>query len=233
MMSVYETAVKIIRPFAQIYHRLETRGLENIPTNATGFVIAANHTNWFGWDAMMISASMPDRKIKWVAWSDPEKMPGWHKQVMAFDCIVHNKKMKFPYEQISAEVSGGGVVGMFPEGSNNTVFDWYRLRPFIPGCVKLAAMAGAPILPVSVAGVEEASPIFWIGEADGEAPSELFALPALFPTKVTVRIGNPIDVKLRPEQIEDKDALRAEAEKIRTAVLQLLQNDRPKAYAMR
>jgi len=228
----YRLIVKGMSPFIRLYHRVDSFGVENLPPAGEPFILAPNHTNWFGWDALLISSILGDRDIRWLSWSYSDKFPLWDTQARMFNAILYNKKKKFPYEELAEEMrSGGTVVGIFPEGSNNPVAKWYRLRPFFPGCVRLSVMAGVPIVPVSVAGLEEASPIFWIKEEEGKSPTWLLAYPGLLPTKVRVRFGEPRFPHSDTVSLKNKEALYSEAKKVQLDVLELLKNDRPGAYA--
>lgn len=229
-MEFYEQIIGALSPIIKVYHRPDCHGLENLPPAGQGFILAPNHTNWFGWDAMVISSVIRDRAIRWLSWSYEDSMPWWDFQVKLVNGILHNNNHEFPYAELSAAIKNdGAVVGMFPEGNNNTVKNWYRVQKFFPGCVRLAVMSGCPILPVSVAGLEEASPIFWKKEEENAPPALLIAVPFLFPTKVSVRIGEPIYPALAETELNDKSSLMRETEIIRDEVFKLLKQDRPSA----
>lgn len=66
-MSFYEKFVKVMSPLVERYHRLEVYGLENIPPEGEGFILAPNHSGWFGWDAVVISSVLKDRIVHWLA----------------------------------------------------------------------------------------------------------------------------------------------------------------------
>lgn len=229
-MGFQHETMKLLAPFMRFYHRLDVAGASNIPPEGTGFIIAANHTNWFGWDAMLISSALPDRDIAWVSWSYEEEMPLWDAAVKAMGGILYNGKREFPYGEISARLRAGDVIGIFPEGNNNTVRDWYRLRKFLPGCAKISALSGAPVIPTAVAGIEEASPIFKAKEHEKEPISDIIAFPIPLPTKATVHFGAPI---LPPPDTDpdNKTQLYSDAKKIQHEVLSLLKQYRPNARA--
>lgn len=229
-MSFYDTAVKLGTSFVKLYHRLEVDGLENVPDG--GFVLAPNHTHWSGWDAFVFSVALRGRRIRWVSWSYGEENPLWDRLAASFDAILYNGETRFPYEEIVEDVlKRGDVVGVFPEGNNNTVRTPYRLRRFLPGCVRLAALADAPIVPAASAGLEEASPILWAKENVGEPVTHLVAPPVLFPTKVSVAFGAPMRPALTAADLGDRARLDAEADKVRMEVLSMLKRFRPKAWA--
>ncbi len=231
-MWLYDVLLKTMSPVIGAYHRLEVHGAEKLPRVGEGFILAPNHSGWFGWDAVIISSTITERGVRWLSWSYEKEHPLWDKTVEAFNCIMYNNEKPFPYEFVSEEVlKKGGVVGIFPEGNSNPMGKWYRLRPFFPGCVRLSVMAGVPLVPVAVAGLEEASPILWAKEEKREPIKTAVALPVVFPTKAIVRFGEPVRYDIGDEAVGNKEALWAAAGKLQLEVLKLLKQDRPRAYA--
>ena len=53
----------------------------------------------------------------------------------------------------------------------------------------------------------------------------------LLPARITVRFGAPLAVTLDEKELLDADTLLREADRIRDRVLDLLQQDRPRAWA--
>lgn len=230
-MSNYRNIIKTAAPFIMGYHRVKYSGIENIPPMGSPCIITPNHSSWLGWDGMVINSILKERKIRWVGWSYEEEFPLWDKIVDNFEPIWVNKKKPFPFEMVVRDILGNGdSVGIFPEGNSNPIGKWYRLREFHIGCIKLSLMSGAPIIPTSIAGIEEASPVLWQDEPRGRPAAMAFPLPVILPSKVKVRFGNPIYPDLSQPPPYDKVAMEKAAQKIREEVLILLQNDRPNAY---
>jgi len=231
-MDLYDRLVNMMYPLMRVYHRLEVIGEDNVPPEGEGCIITPNHTNWFGWDALVVGAALRHRHVRWVSWSYEKEMPLWDKMVSACDAILFNKDNPFPYDDIVENtLKPGGVVGIFPEGNNNVVGQWYRLRPFFPGCVRLSVMSGAPIVPTAVVGIEKASPIFRAKENDDEPITDLIAYPGVLPTKACVIFGNPVRPPLTEADLGDPEKLRAAAREIQLDVLDLLKPFRPNARA--
>ncbi len=227
-MSFYKNLVNFIAPVAKAYHRIEIEGIENVPPSGEGFIVVANHSGWFGWDAIVIGALLSEHIVHWLAWSYEKEHPSWDLSVKALDGILCNKEKPFPYGDAVDMLKRGESVGIFPEGNSNPMTKWYRLRPFLPGFARLAAMSGATVLPCAVAGLEEASPILWAKEEIGEPIKTSIALPVVFPTKVHMCFGAPMRFGADPG---DRDALLAAAAETQREILSLLKRYRPKAYA--
>jgi 1-acyl-sn-glycerol-3-phosphate acyltransferase len=230
-MSLYRNIVKTAAPFIMGYHRVEYFGAENIPPAGSPCIITPNHSSWLGWDGMVVNSILKERTIRWVGWSYEDEFPLWDKIVDNFEPIWVNKKKPFPFDMVVRDILGNGdSVGIFPEGNSNPIGKWYRLRKFQPGCIKLSQMSGAPIIPTSIAGIEEASPVLWQDEPLGRPAANAIPIPVLLPTKVKVRFGHPIhpDPSITPPY--DQAAMETAAKKIREEILILLKNDRPNAY---
>ena len=231
-MSLYRNIVKIAAPLIMRYHRVQYFGAENIPPKGSPCIFTPNHSSWMGWDGMVVNSVLKERKIRWVGWSYEEEFPLWDKIIDNFEPIWVSKKKPFPFDMVVGDILGrGDCVGIFPEGNSNPMGKWYRLRKFHIGCIKLSYMSGAPIIPTSVAGIEEANPVIWQDEPADRPSETAVPLPVLLPSKATVRFGRPVypDPDLKPPY--DITAMENAAEDLRRKVLALLKNDRPKAYA--
>lgn len=121
-MSFYKYFVNSVAPLIKIYHRVEVSGIENLPAKGKGFIIAANHCNWLGWDALVVSSILKDREIHWISWSYDWINPLWDLTVKLFNGILYNNYKRFPYEEVVENIlKKGNIVGIFPEGNNNSV----------------------------------------------------------------------------------------------------------------
>ena len=158
-MSFYRNVVKTVAPFIMAYHRVKIHGVENVPPKGESCIFTPNHASWFGWDGMTVNSIFKDRKIRWVTWSYEKEFPLLDKLYEPFEPIWVSKTKPFPFDEVNADIlQRGDSVGMFPEGNTNPMGKWYRLRGFLPGCFRLSHLSGAPIIPTSIAGLDEASP---------------------------------------------------------------------------
>lgn len=135
---------------------LEIRGLENV-RSLSGVVFVANHRSWFDQLAMCSALPHPLRflaNVKYFRYPflgramrlyghvpvDPAKSPRIDERVR--DALVETLK-------------GGGNLAVFPEGTRNTGSD---LLPFERGIFRIAARAGAPVVPLWILGSGEVYP---------------------------------------------------------------------------
>jgi 1-acyl-sn-glycerol-3-phosphate acyltransferase len=99
-----------------------------------------------------------------------------------------------------AELTGGGVVGVFPEGSRGTG----ALETVNDGLAYLALRSGAPVIPIAVTGTAAALP-------KGKAVPR-------FRAPVRVAFGAPVVIDVAGDP-RARRTVRAAAEQLRTALV--------------
>ncbi|MFI1147615.1 lysophospholipid acyltransferase family protein [Streptomyces sp. NPDC020817] len=211
------------------YFRLEVAGVENIPAEGPA-VVVANHSGAWGLDGFVL------QKVFSRSLRRPLHVPA-APLVFRFPVLgsYARKKGAIPLEPTLGmeHLTAGEIVGVFPEGLSGLEKPFrkrYQLRPFSHGFAVTAVRAGAPVVPVSVIGAEEACPRI------GQIPvlARLFDLPYFpittvfpLPAKWLVTIGEPIPAPPRPESY----AARAAAARLlcaesQTAVQALVDRER-------
>ena len=150
---------RIVRPTAGrillLLYRTRFRGVENVPE--TGAIIAGNHVSYL--DPMLLWCGGP-RRIHFMARKNlfRQKILGW----------ALPRLWSFPVHRGSADrtaittatqlLEAGELVGIFPEGTRVRHGGADALGEAHGGVAFIAMRANAPVIPVGIAGTEEAMP---------------------------------------------------------------------------
>ncbi|PID54027.1 MAG: hypothetical protein CSA58_12190 [Micrococcales bacterium] len=150
-----------LRPLYRSWFRVETSGIQHIPSQGAGLIVG-NHAGAVPMDAMMTALAVHD-----------DHPSGRYLRMLGADLMF-----KFPVISDVARktgvtlantadaqrlLSGGHLVGVWPEGFKGIGKPYsqrYRLQRFgRGGFVSTALRTGAPIIPCSIVGAEETYPI--------------------------------------------------------------------------
>jgi 1-acyl-sn-glycerol-3-phosphate acyltransferase len=222
--------------FLGTWWRVDVRGADLLPDHP--FVLVANHGGTAPWDAVVLrtvlARQVPPREVR------PLLDPGSLSLALLGPLLVRLGAAPLRPEVALSLLGRGSSVAVFPEGRREGPRPWadrYRLVRFgRGGFARIAAMAGAPIVPCSVVGSEEAAAPFdrrgWLAESL-HLPLLAFAPPVPLagllgwlplPSRWSVRFGAPI-APLPAERADDGAATAAEGERIRAELQRMLDAD--------
>jgi 1-acyl-sn-glycerol-3-phosphate acyltransferase len=151
----------LLRPLYRTWFRVEVRGIENLPAEGGGLVVA-NHSGTVAMDSLMTQVAVFDEH------------PGHrHLRMLGADLVfqtpviakVARKSGSTLAGNADAErlLAGGELVGVWPEGFKGVgkpFSERYKLQRFgRGGFVSAAIRTGVPIVPCSIVGAEEIYPI--------------------------------------------------------------------------
>ncbi|MEU0544086.1 lysophospholipid acyltransferase family protein [Nocardia sp. NPDC005978] len=208
----------ILRPISELWFRVETSGIENIP-EVGGALVVANHAGTVPIDGLMLQLAIHDRHAKQRAL-----------RLLAADLIFetpligglarkagHTLACPADAERL---LRAGEVAGVFPEGYKGIgkpFGDRYKLQRFgRGGFVAAAVRTGVPIIPCSIVGSEEIYPKL----ADLKPLARLLGMPYFpvtptfphlgplgaipLPSKWHIEFGEPISTSgYEPEAADD------------------------------
>jgi 1-acyl-sn-glycerol-3-phosphate acyltransferase len=150
-----------LRPLYEKYFRIETRGMENVPSEG-GALIVANHSGTIPVDSTMTTVALHDhhpahRHLRMLAadlvFTMPLVAPLARKTGATLACNEDAERL----------MSAGELVGVWPEGFKGIgkpFSERYKLQRFgRGGFVSAALRAGVPIIPCSIVGAEEIYPL--------------------------------------------------------------------------
>ena len=138
--------------------KIEFQGMENVPSNGGGLIIAANHQTYI--DPFWLSLPIK-RPTRYLAWSAAFQWPlvgkcltwfgAWPLALEGSDPSAIRRSLEW--------LRDGGAVVIFPEGARSN--ETGELDRFKAGAVRLALEADVPILPVTIKGGNQVWPRGW------------------------------------------------------------------------
>jgi 1-acyl-sn-glycerol-3-phosphate acyltransferase len=227
----------VLRPVYERYFRVETRGMDNIPSEG-GALIVANHSGTVPVDSAMTGLAVRDhhpahRHVRMLAadlvFTLPFIGPAARKAGATLACNEDAERL----------MKSGELVGVWPEGFKGIgkpFRERYKLQRFgRGGFVSAALRAGVPIIPCSIVGAEEIYPLV------GNVPTLARALglpyipvtpffPLLgplgllpLPSKWIIEFGEPIETdKIGPEGADDPMLVFNLTDQVREVIQQTL-----------
>jgi 1-acyl-sn-glycerol-3-phosphate acyltransferase len=186
-----------VRPLYERWFRVETRGIENVPSEG-GALVVANHSGTIALDAVMTQIALHDhhpehRNLRMLGADLVFQAP--------FMGEIARKSGHTLATNADAErlLSTGEVVGVWPEGFKGIgkpYSERYKLQRFgRGGFVATALRTKTPIVPCAIIGAEEIYPI--IGNA--KTLARLFNLP-YFPITPTFPWLGPLGLVPLPSK---------------------------------
>jgi 1-acyl-sn-glycerol-3-phosphate acyltransferase len=147
----------VVRPgfhrLCRLYFGLELRGTEYIPSDGA-VVITPNHQTFADPPLVTIPVRRP---VHYMAWDRLFEVPlfgSFIRLLRAFPVDVEGRDARATREAVRL-LRAGHALMIFPEGERSTTGD---VGPFKVGAFRLALSAGAPVLPVTIAGARQSWP---------------------------------------------------------------------------
>lgn len=162
------------RFYLRMFHRMEVRGLEHVPTTESPgpLVVVANHTA--GIDPLLVQVHCPFW-IRWMMAQDmrvPQLEFLWRWARIIF--VDRSRGELASVRESLRELRAGGVLGIFPEGGIERPAE--QVRPFEPGVGMLIARSGARVLPAIIRGTPPVDPAWASLWHRGRAIVEFFPI---------------------------------------------------------
>jgi 1-acyl-sn-glycerol-3-phosphate acyltransferase len=230
-----------LRPFFEflytVWWRVETTGLEHVPGEGPGLIVA-NHSGVLPYDGLMVNVAVRD-----------EHPARRHCRMLALDMfallpflapvLAKSGAVRASQENGERLLRRGELVGVFPEGVKGVGKHFrrrYKLARFgRGGFVRLALRTKAPIIPCAVVGAEEIHPVLakanWVGKPFGLPYFPLTpTFPALgplglvpLPTKWSLDFADPMPMDgYGPEAAEDPILVNHLSEQVRGSVQKMI-----------
>jgi 1-acyl-sn-glycerol-3-phosphate acyltransferase len=174
---------------AHVLYRLRMRGDERIPLEGAA-VLVANHVSFIDW---LLIASTSARPVRFVMDHSFMQVPvlRWlfrdAKVIPIAPAREDPEVLAHAFERISAELSLGELVCIFPEGR---ITSDGEMAPFRPGIERVVANNPVPVVPVAIVGMWGS----FFSRKGGPAMSRPFR-------RIRSRVGIVVGEPVPPEQV--------------------------------
>jgi 1-acyl-sn-glycerol-3-phosphate acyltransferase len=184
---VYTLARLVVPPVIRFWVRLDMQGAHHIPASGP-VIVAANHTSYFDPLCLGVFVDSAGRQVRFLAKSELFDRPLMRFIMLGAGQIPVYRETRDAARSLSAAVEAmrdGAAVAIYPEGTT-TRDPGYMPGPAKNGVARLAALTGAPVVPVGMWG---AHLLFTRGKIG----------PFRRGIRVVIRAGPPIDLGLGPD----------------------------------
>jgi 1-acyl-sn-glycerol-3-phosphate acyltransferase len=209
---VYALAKLVVPPVIRSWVRLDCQGLLHIPRQGP-VIIAANHISYFDPLCLGVFIDAAGRQARFLAKSELFRNPllGWVLRG-AGQIPVHRESRDAArsLQDAVAAMRDGAAVVIYPEGTTTRNPDFMPMKAK-SGVARLAALTGAPVVPVGMWG---AHLLFTRGKVG----------PFRRGIRVVVRAGPPIDLGLAPDA--PLEAVNDARDRVMDAITQLVDEAR-------
>lgn len=206
-LELYDVLRPFVRPELVPYARFDMSGLDNVPVRGP-VLLAANHRSYFDVVALAMLAARLGRPVRFLAKREIFDAPvvGQVARALGGICVDRGSGSDEPLRAARKALEAGEAVVVLPQGTiprGRKFFD-----PVLhgkTGTARLAAMTGAPVVPVGLWGTEAVWP------RSSRLPNFTTIVGS---PKILVRVGKTVPLGL-------SDAV-ADTEAIMNAVVSLL-----------
>jgi putative phosphoserine phosphatase/1-acylglycerol-3-phosphate O-acyltransferase len=218
------------RPELIPYARFDISGTRNIPARGPA-ILVANHRSYFDSLAMSMAIARSGRTVRFLGKKEVFDAPviGQMAAAMGGIRVDRGTGSDEPLQAAADALAGGEVVAIMPQGTiprGPAFFDPELKGRW--GAARLAAMTHAPVIPIGMWGTEKVWP------RSSRLPN---VMNVADPPEIRVRVGPPVDLKLRSPDADTKRImaaisalLPAEAREHRTPTAEELARTYPPGY---
>ncbi|HUY63854.1 MAG TPA: HAD-IB family hydrolase [Acidimicrobiales bacterium] len=200
-LEPYHLLRHVMRPEAFPYVRFDIAGLEHVPRRGPA-LLAANHRSYFDVAALAIVAARLGRPVRFLGKRELFDAPvvGQLARALGGISVDRGAKSDAPLRQARRALEAGEVVVILPQGTiprGEAFFD--PVLSAKTGAARLAAMTGAPVVPVGLWGTEQVWP------RSSRVPD---VTTLRHPPVVRLRVGAPLALGL-DDAVADTAAIMA------------------------
>ncbi|MCU1361241.1 MAG: putative acyltransferase [Ilumatobacteraceae bacterium] len=201
-LELQRLALSFTHPFFFPYAKFDIDGTSNIPETGPAIVVG-NHRSYFDPAAMAVTIARTDRTIRFLGKKEVFDAPvvGQIAAAMGGIRVDRGTGSDAPLQAAAQALQNGDLVAIMPQGTiprGQAFFD-----PMLKGrwgVARLAAMTGAPVIPVGLWGTERVWP------RSSRLPN---LLNIVEPPTVRIRVGGPVSLKYKDADADTKRIMRA------------------------
>jgi 1-acyl-sn-glycerol-3-phosphate acyltransferase len=205
---VYAFAKTVVPPVIRFWVRLDCDGLLHVPRQGP-VIIAANHISYFDPLCLGVFVDAAGRQVRFLAKSElfQRRLLGWVLRAAGQIPVYRETRdaARSLVDAVAAMQEGAAVV-IYPEGTTTRNPDFSPMRPK-SGVARLAALTGAPVVPVGIWGAQV---LFTRGQIG----------PFRRGARVVLRAGPPLHLGLTPDA--SLDEVNAGRDRVMEAIVKLV-----------
>ena len=201
-VELQRIAMAFTRPLMFPYARFEISGTENIPSVGPA-ILCGNHRSYFDPAAVAMAIAKTGRTVRFLGKKEVFDAPivGQMAAAMGGIRVERGTGSDQPLKAAADALAAGDMVAIMPEGTIPRGLAFFD--PVLKGrwgAAKLAALTGAPVIPIGIWGTEKVWP------RNARVPN---VLNLTDPPVVTVTVGPPVDMKYRSADADTKKLMKA------------------------
>ncbi|MEX1106669.1 MAG: HAD-IB family hydrolase [Ilumatobacteraceae bacterium] len=201
-LEIQRLALSFTHPFFFPYAIFDIDGTEHIPAKGPG-IIVGNHRSYFDVAAMALTIARTDRTVRFLGKKEVFDAPviGQIASAMGGIRVDRGTGSDEPLQAAAEALERGDLVAIMPQGTipRGAAFFEPKLTGRW-GAARLAAMTGAPIIPVGLWGTERVWP------RSARFPN---VLNLVDPPRVRVRVGPAVPLKHKNPDTDTKKVMKA------------------------
>jgi putative phosphoserine phosphatase/1-acylglycerol-3-phosphate O-acyltransferase len=201
-MEIQRLALSFTHPLFFPYAKFDIDGVENIPETGPA-IIVGNHRSYFDPMAIALTIARTDRTVRFLGKKEVFDAPivGQIAAAMGGIRVDRGTGSDEPLKAAAEALERGDMVAVMPQGTiprGKAFFDPKLKGRW--GAARLAAMTGAPIIPIGLWGTEKVWP------RSARLPA---VLNIVDPPQITIRVGAPVALKLQSPDADTKRIMQA------------------------
>jgi putative phosphoserine phosphatase / 1-acylglycerol-3-phosphate O-acyltransferase len=201
-MEIQRLALSFTHPLFFPYAKFDIDGVENIPETGPA-IIVGNHRSYFDPMAMAVTIGRTNRTVRFLGKKEVFDAPviGQIAAFMGGIRVDRGTGSDEPLKAAADALEAGDIVAVMPQGTiprGKAFFDPQLKGRW--GAARLAAMTGAPVIPIGLWGTEKVWP------RSARLPN---VLNIVDPPLVTVRVGSAVPLKYQTADADTKRIMKA------------------------